>query len=438
MTPRGEQTYVGIGLGAIQAGTFIYEAQRSGWFKRLVVAEILPEVVAAVRKAKGRLALNIAHADHIEKEHIGPIEIFNPLVDGDRKSLVDAIADAQEISTSLPSVHAYCSNASTSIHRVLAEGLRRKVALNGPRTLVYTAENNSHAAAILEENIFEVFTPSEVTAVQPKVQSINTVIAKMSGVISNPDEIRSKGLKTITPDWPNAWLVEAFNHILISAIKLDEHPNALPFVRGLSAFEEKQDLMPFEEVKFYGHNAAHALAAYVGRLEGLEGIDQLARRPELMSLIRNALFEESGQALIRKYSGADPLFTDDGFRAYSDDILRRMMNPCLGDSVARVARDPERKLGWDDRLVGAMRLTLQYGIIPNRYACGAAAALIALQPTLLNNTAPAGPLLEALWAGAKTEVDEKTAVVKLIETQLQRLRSNRGRLGADIPSSAPA
>ena len=53
----------------------------------------------------------------------------------------------------------------------------------------------------------------------------------------------------------------------------------------------------------------------------------------------------------------------------------RMVNPCLRDRVDRITRDPRRKLGWDDRLIGTMRRVLEAGIEPERYARGAKAAL---------------------------------------------------------------
>ena len=46
MALTGTRTYVGFGFGAIQAGLFLYEAYRSGNFARLVVAEVLPDLVA--------------------------------------------------------------------------------------------------------------------------------------------------------------------------------------------------------------------------------------------------------------------------------------------------------------------------------------------------------------------------------------------------------
>ena len=68
--------------------------------------------------------------------------------------------------------------------------------------------------------------------------------------------------------------------------------------------------------------------------------------------------------------GVDPLFTPAGFAAFADDLLVRTVNPFLRDTMERVGRDPERKLGWDDRLFGAMRVAHAAGIVPWRFAMG--------------------------------------------------------------------
>ena len=64
--------------------------------------------------------------------------------------------------------------------------------------------------------------------------------------------------------------------------------------------------------------------------------------------------------------------------AYADDLLGRMVRPTLNDLIARVTRDQVRKLGYDDRFFGTMRLALQYGIRPAHLARGAAAAVLSL------------------------------------------------------------
>jgi hypothetical protein len=74
----GNRTFVGFGFGAIQAGLFLYEAFHSGNFSRLVVAEVLPEAVNAIRTAEGFFSVNIARADRVEVAEVGPIEIHEP------------------------------------------------------------------------------------------------------------------------------------------------------------------------------------------------------------------------------------------------------------------------------------------------------------------------------------------------------------------------
>jgi len=92
--------------------------------------------------------------------------------------------------------------------------------------------------------------------------------------------------------------------------------------------------------------------------------------------LNRAFVDESGTALIQRYKEVTPFFTPEGYAAYADDLIKRMINPYLSDAVERVGRDPERKLGWHDRLVGTIRLCLSIGVHPGRYALGAAAVLV--------------------------------------------------------------
>jgi mannitol-1-phosphate 5-dehydrogenase len=418
MALTGTRTYVGFGFGAIQAGLFLYEAFRSGAFGRLVVAEVLPEAVGALRRAGGNFTVNIAHADRVEHAQVGPAEIEDPAAPADRERLAEAIAGAEEIGTAIPSVAYYVSPGPGSLHRILAEGLRRKAARGGPRAVVYAAENHNHAAEILAAHVMDEIPKAERPAVSARARFLNTVIGKMSGVVADPEEIRAQELTTVTPGERRAFLVEAFNRILISKIHFEE----TPFRRGIAVFEEKDNLLPFEEAKLYGHNATHALAAYVGAMRGVQFIADLRQLPEVMPFLRAAFLQESGAALIRKHAGLDPLFTEEGYRYYADDLLERMTNPYLRDSVERVGRDPQRKLGWDDRLIGTMRVALGQGVKPRRYALGAAAALAVLDSSFLELVAPAEAWLGPLWHAASPDEREKSSVLELVEDSRRCLR----------------
>ncbi len=98
-----------------------------------------------------------------------------------------------------------------------------------------------------------------------------------------------------------------------------------------------------------------------------------------MQIARSAFLNECGAALIKKnVCTADVLFTDVGLKDFAEDLLERMTNPYLGDTVARACRDVVRKLSINDRVFGAMNLALQYGIEPNNMAIGAMAGIAVL------------------------------------------------------------
>ena len=52
------------------------------------------------------------------------------------------------------------------------------------------------------------------------VQFLNTVIGKMSGVVTAPEQIKAEGLACLVEGSPRALLVEEFNRILITQIRL--------------------------------------------------------------------------------------------------------------------------------------------------------------------------------------------------------------------------
>jgi mannitol-1-phosphate/altronate dehydrogenase len=98
-----------------------------------------------------------------------------------------------------------------------------------------------------------------------------------------------------------------------------------------------------------------------------------------------------------------------------------MTNPYLRDTVDRVGRDPQRKLGWDDRLTGTMRVALRYGTEPWRYAVGAAAALATIDRSILEGDTDLSSVLNPLWYEASPDEDEQARVVALVEAGRARL-----------------
>lgn len=392
MTRRGK-TFVGFGFGPIQSALFLYEAHCSGNFDRYVIAEVDAGLVGAVRAGGGRYSINIAHPDRIEDVVVDGVRLCDPALPADRDELLQAISVADEMATALPSVSFYDTGEASSVARLLADGLGRRDPSHP--VILYAAENHNQAAEILSQRL-SARVRAEALA---NVQTLNTVIGKMSGVISDADTIRRLGLAPLTPDTPRAVLVERFNHILISRVTLEG------FRRGIEVFVEKDDLLPFEEAKLYGHNAIHALIGYLARLRGLTTMAEAACHADVMATARAAFIDESGAALVKKYAHIhDPLFTADGYRDYADGLLERMVNPHLNDLISRVTRDARRKLGYDDRLFGTMRLALVQGLEPIHMAQGAAAALLCASEKTPQTRADLGAALREIWGDQADEL----------------------------------
>ena len=91
-------------------------------------------------------------------------------------------------------------------------------------------------------------------------------------------------------------------------------------------------------------------------------MSEAAQFPEIVEYTLQALIQESGAALCRKYAGADEYFEAANWETWARELVRRMISPLLSDAIARVARDLTRKLGWEDRIVGAARLCQAQGI----------------------------------------------------------------------------
>jgi len=368
--------FTGFGFGPIQAGLFVKEAFASGNFTRIVVAEIDQKLVDALRANNGSYYVNVAKADGIEALKIDNVELLNPDVPRDNQTLLQVLAESTEIATCLPSVDFYDSGQTCSAAQLLADGLKKAKA---KATIIYTAENNNRAAEILEEAV----TKRAGMSLPDSVQFLNTVIGKMSRVVTNPAEIAERKLAIIAPGLKRAFLVEQFNRIEVSRTKISG------FRPGIEVFIEKDDLLPFEEAKLYGHNAIHALLGFIGALKGYTRMTELKDDRDIMQIARAAFLEESGAALIKKYAHIDDeLFTEAGYRGYAEDLLTRMTNPYLADTVARVSRDVVRKLGLNERIFGTMQLALEYGIEPKNMAAAALAGIALLLRRANENNLP--------------------------------------------------
>ncbi len=136
-----------------------------------------------------------------------------------------------------------------------------------------------------------------------------------------------------------------------------------------------KNLVPFSPFGFYIkrklfiHNLGHTMCAYFGWQKGYEYIYECIDDKKIRSLVEAAM-KETAMALNNEYGIAINEINDNIY-----DLLHRFSNRVLGDTVTRVGKDPLRKLGNNDRLVGAALYCEKNGIEPNNIIKGIAVAL---------------------------------------------------------------
>ena len=92
--------------------------------------------------------------------------------------------------------------------------------------------------------------------------------------------------------------------------------------------------------------------------------------------ILDGVYKETATALSKKHA-----FPFDEQWAFTRTSLNKLRDRNIVDYIERNARDPMRKLGPDDRLVGSARLCMEYGVIPENLAIAIACAIHYEQPT---------------------------------------------------------
>ena len=109
------------------------------------------------------------------------------------------------------------------------------------------------------------------------------------------------------------------------------------------------DLEPFVERKLFSVNTAHATCAYAGFFRGHSSIQEALNDWYVRTLVERVLAETSF-LLVAKWG-----FGERVHRVYVEQVLERLNNPALDDTIARVARGPLRKLGFNERFIQPMR-----------------------------------------------------------------------------------
>ena len=151
-------------------------------------------------------------------------------------------------------------------------------------------------------------------------------------------------------DDPLFVVVEPFNEWVVETKGMKR-----PELR-LNGVHYEENLEPFIERKLFSVNSGHATSAYTGAHFGASTILEALQNPIVKTKVESVL-EEIRSLLIAKWGFDEQALVD-----YHKIILSRFENPFIVDDIARVARTPIRKLGFDERFIRPIRELRERGL----------------------------------------------------------------------------
>ena len=237
---------------------------------------------------------------------------------------------------------------------LIASGIRARQAAGRLAIDIYLCENSLTAAATLKKEVFTCLDPATQQWAENNVGFVGTSVARM---VPAPQE-RFKGIDPL-------FVVADSYHKLPYDSRAARAPQ--PRIVGMKPV---RNFKAEVERKLFTHNLGHAALGYIGYLKGYSYVHEPFDDPYLSKIFMGAL-QETASALVKMYpEDLDPREHQD----ILDDVRVRFSNPMLMDTVQRVARDPLRKLGPNDRLIGSAKLCMAQGVVPANIAtiCGAA------------------------------------------------------------------
>jgi mannitol-1-phosphate 5-dehydrogenase len=316
---------------------------RAGW--EVVFVDVDQAVIDALNE---RRQYTVVVKDRVERTIL--VRNVRGIRAGDFESVRREVADADILATAVG------QGALPRIMASIAAGLllRRRFFQNLTLDIVI-CENLRNAASFFRTSLRKEL--GEEYPFDTLVGLVETSIGKMVPIMS--DEDRRKD--------PLLVYAEEYNTLLLDRKGFKGPIPAVP------ELDPKDNMKAYVDRKLYIHNLGHAVVCYVSFLFRPEYVYvwEAAIDRDVAAVTRSAMWE-SGKALIAEYPGE---FDEGAMGAHIEDLLGRFGNRALGDTIYRAGRDLYRKLGPEDRLIGAVHLCMKHGVAPRNIALAIASGL---------------------------------------------------------------
>ena len=242
----------------------------------------------------------------------------------------------------------------------LTKGIEKRASVNPKPLNIITCENWKLPADVLKNGISESISDSCREFFESSVGITEAVIMR-SAIESTPELLEKDPLVVNAQDF---W-----------EFPFDASRLKAPMPENMMCLKPIYEFTGFLERKFYTYNAANGTTSFVGALLGHKYIADAAHDERILKIL-DGVYTETATALSKKHN-----FPFDEQWAFTRTSLRKLQDRNIVDYIERNARDPMRKLGPDDRLVGSARLCLEYGVKPEALAIAIACAIHYGEPT---------------------------------------------------------
>lgn len=237
------------------------------------------------------------------------------------------------------------------------KGIEKKAEKGGYLNFV-TCENWKEPARILKEGVEAGIAPEAREYLDNYVGFTESVI--MRSGIEAPKELLKKDPLIVN--------VQNYWHLPVDAARVKGSLPDIKYMEHLTGFAG------FLERKFYTYNAANGTTSFVGALLGYKVLAEAAHDERILKIL-HGVYQETGKALSMKHG-----ISLEEQMAFAKTSLNKLQDYTIVDSIERNARDPRRKLGKDDRLVGSARMVLSCGIRPENLCTAIACAIYYRNP----------------------------------------------------------
>ncbi len=268
-------------------------------------------------------------------------------IDGTNVDLV-----AEEIASADAMATAIGVNVLKFIAKPISAGLKLRFERNAKPLNIIICENLIGADEFLK-GLIKAQIPEYADRIDAEIGFVEASIGRMVPVMTEEKKAGN----------PLRVYVEPYN---ILPVDKAAFKGEIPEVSNLYPFAP---FNLFIQRKLFMHNMSHAICAYLGYLRNYEYIYESVVDFDIKYVAYKALVQSAFAVSTENGTEIAPLLS------HAENLIYRFANKALGDTVARVGKDTIRKLGSNDRLVGALKLAEKHGLNAEYICIGIAAGM---------------------------------------------------------------